>query len=419
MGIVFMREKNDGIRFPKSLDQMDEKLKEAHALPFAPRLLFCGSEVRALQQSLLFESASLQWLITWWRTLSGSTKIDLFEQGDPLQSLKKISDTLAGAILGFLPEQAIEEVSKQTLAKYRDAFLKQQFNWPDLDLRDRAVLICVDTMPVKVGLSTLLYPDLETRNVANREIFGTVTDKLISSVTRESNIRGAITSHRDRLTTILHELFKNTHDHARTAIDKTPLDLSIRGLYARYYPADVLKTKLFSDEIELTDLNQVELFTRHFFEAAKPRHEGLRPKAPMEFLGMLEISIFDSGPGFAATYLKEHFQNASVQEQFDAVLGCFRTGRSSTNDESRGYGLWKVLRDLKEMKGLIRVRTNKVNVYRDFARFPDSWMNRSEIVAPEERLLDWKRGLTSKIDEGYPDVQGAHLSILIPLGDGL
>ena len=274
-------------------------------------------------------------------------------------------------------------------------------------------------MPAKVGLPSLLYPDVEKRSVADREIFGTLTDKLILSVTKESNIRGAINLHKDRLTTILHELFKNTHDHARTAVDKTPLDLSLRGIYARYYPADELKAKTLTPSIEDFNLNQVELFARHFFESMKPRHEGLRPKAPMTFLGMLEISIFDSGPGFAATYLKENFEAASVQEQFDAVLGCFRTGRSSTNDESRGYGLWKVLRDLKEMKGLIRVRTNRINVYRDFARIPDSWMSRTDIVAPEERLLDWKRGFTSKIDEGYPDVQGAHLSILIPLGDGL
>lgn len=414
-----MLENSETILFPTSLDQMDERLVEAHGLPFSPKLLFKASDVRDLQQNILFESASLQWLITWWRTLHGTTKLDALETDDPLDSLKKISDTLAGAIIGFLPDQAIEKISRQQLAKYRDAFLRQQFNWPDLDIHERAVLICVDTMPEKIGLPTLLYPDSEIRSVADRDRFGVVVDKLISSVTREENIIGAITSHRDRLTTVLHELFKNTHDHARTTIDRNPLDLSIRGLYARYYPVDRLKEKLFVDGKGHMDLNQVEQFAKHFFDIAKPRHVDLRQKAPMEFLGMLEISIFDSGPGFAATYLKETFNASSAQDQFDAVLGCFRTGQTSTNDESRGYGLWKVLRDLKEMKGLIRVRTNKVHVYRDFARYPGSWMSKSDIVAPEERLLDWKRGITSRVEEGYPNVQGSHLSILIPLGSGL
>ncbi len=72
---LFMTDINDGIRFPMSLDQMDERLNEAKRLGFTPRLFFHASEVRALQQELLFESASLQWLITRWRTLHGSTKI--------------------------------------------------------------------------------------------------------------------------------------------------------------------------------------------------------------------------------------------------------------------------------------------------------------------------------------------------------
>jgi hypothetical protein len=417
---IIMLEKDEAFLFPTTLDELDEKLNFAHSLPFSPTLLFAAAQVRTRQQNLLFEAASVQWLITWWRTLNGITKIDNTDGKDSFISLREISDTLPGAIIGFLPEQALLKISRQSLAKFREAFLKQQLTWPDLDVHDRAVLICVDSMPAKTGLPPLLYPDWQTQKVADRDRFSIVTDKLISSVTRETNIRGAITLHRDRLTTIIHELFKNTHDHARTTIERTPLDLSIRGLYSRYYPVSELRESFIVDERKNRTFNQAELFAQHFFPSTKPQNDGVRQKSPSNFLGLLELSIFDSGPGFAATFLKDRFKNASTQEQFDAVLGCFQTGKSSTSDESRGYGLWKVLRDLRAMKGLIRVRTNKVNVYRDFARYEDMWIKKdNDIVAPEERLLDWKRGLTSKIDEGYPDVQGSYLSVLIPLGDGL
>jgi hypothetical protein len=415
-----MIEKNDLFLFPKTLDEMDEKLSFADRLPSPPILSFNARQVRSSQHNLLFEAASVQWLITWWRTLNGISKIENSDGRDSFVSLREISDTLSGAIIGFLPEEALEKISRQSLAKFRDAFLRQQFSWPDLNVHERAVLICVDSMPAKTGLPPLLYPRKTLPQIADRDHFNIVTDKLISSVTQQEDIRGAITQRRDRLTTILHELFKNTHDHARTTIERTPLDLSIRGLYSRYYPATELQKNLPIGDNSNSSFNQAELFAQHFFPLNKHQNKLTQRKPVGNFLGLLELSIFDSGPGFAATYLKEKFINASPQEQFDAVLGCFKTGKSSTLDESRGYGLWKVLRDLRAMKGLIRVRTNKVNVYRDFARYEEYWIKRdSDIVAPEERLLDWKRGLTSKIDEGYPDVQGAYISVLIPLGDDL
>lgn len=411
-------------QFPGSLDDMDEALVRAHEQPFVPTVLFDAARVRQLEQKLLLEASAVQWLATWWRTLHGVVRIVRPEEERPLDSLKRIADTLPGAVVGLLPPQAVENASRQPLAKFRDAYLKQQLAWPNLSVHAYAALLCMDSMPADIGLPPLLYPDRDNLKVADRDRFSIVTDKLISSVTQESNIRGAITLHRDRLTTIMHELFKNTHDHARTTPNRQPLALSIRGLYSRFYPADHLRTSLAPPPKTKTnppppEQNQVEQFASHFLQLGRQRAEGVRQKAPSNFLGLLELSVIDTGPGFAATYLKERFSTATIQDQFDAVLGCFQTGKSSTDDESRGYGLWKVLRDLRAMKGLIRVRTNRINVYRDFARFEDMWIKRTDIVAPEERLLDWKRGLTSKITEGYPDVQGAYISILIPLGDGL
>jgi hypothetical protein len=414
-------------QFPSSLDEMDEDLVRAHSLPFAPAMVFDAPRVRAVQQKLLLESSTVQWLATWWRTLHGIVRITRPNDEDPLDTLSRISDTLPGVVLGLLPEHAVAEISRQPLAKFRDAYLKQQVAWPDLSVHAHAALLCVDSLPARTALPPLLYPDRQGLKVAERDRFSIVTDKLISSVTQELNIRGAITAHRDRLTTILHELFKNTHDHARTNTDRTPLELSIRGLYSRFYPVEHLTALLPTDKDKQSKerrdeaalaLNQVERYASSFLPSG-PRPEGVRQKAPVNFLGLLELSVFDTGPGFAATYLKDKFAAASVQDQFEAVLGCFQTGKSSTEDESRGYGLWKVLRDLRAMKGLIRVRTNRINVYRDFARFEHMWIKRGDVEAPEERLLDWNRGLTNKIDQGYADVQGAFISILIPLGDGL
>lgn len=412
------------IPFPTALEDMEALL--AHLIEPSERVLaFDPQRIRAEDGKLLVEAATVQWLSTWTRTLGGRIAIAAAAGEAPLDVLKRVSDTLPGALLGMLDDKSLPEITKVALARYKDAFFKHQRAWPDLNVHDRATLLCLDNVPPMIGLPLQLYPLSPNSSVANRDQFEHLVDQMIKSVTAEANIRGAITSHRERLTTILHELFKNTHDHARTTVDKQPLSLSIRGPYARYYTSEQLA---YTAPPQLKDgegndippaVNQAENYASYFVRPRPiPANVRLVPTPARQFLGLLELSVFDTGPGFASTYLKEEFANATVKEQFDAVLGCFSTGRSSTGDESRGYGLWKVLRDLKELKGFIRVRTNRVHVYRDFAWYGKMFLQ-SDIVAPAERLMDWRRGITQKITEGYPDMQGAHVSVLIPLGDNL
>lgn len=409
--------------FPTSLEDM-ELLLGSPPDPSERVLAFDAQGIRENEGKLLVDASTVQWLATWTRALGGRIHIEPGANEAPIDMLRRVSDTLPGALLGMLAEHSLENMPKMALARYKDAFFKQQRAWPDLSVRDRASLLCLDNVPAPIGLPPQLYPPSQTMRVASRDQFVHLVDQLIRSVTAEANIRGAITSHRERLTTILHELFKNTHDHARTTIDKQPLPLSIRGPYARFYTAEQLAytvppaQKDDSGNEILPDLNQAERFASYFVRPRAPAHHRLAPTPDRHFLGLLELSVFDTGPGFAATYLKGGFVGASVQEQFEAVLGCFSTGRSSTGDESRGYGLWKVLRDLRELKGFIRVRTNRVHVYRDFAWYGNMFLQ-SDIAAPAERMMDWRRGITQRITEGYPDMQGAHVAVLIPLGDNL
>jgi len=34
-------------------------------------------------------------------------------------------------------------------------------------------------------------------------------------------------------------------------------------------------------------------------------------------------------------------------------------------------------------------------------------------------MMDWRRGITQKISDDYGDMRGAHVTVLIPLGDNL
>jgi hypothetical protein len=410
-------------KFPTSLEEMEVLLGNPPAAPNRT-LAYEAQVVRQNGDKLLAEASTVQWLATWVRSLAGHIYVAHDEKEAHVDVLRRVSDTFPGALLGLLPDYALNEFPKSALAKYKEAFFKQQRRWPDLNVSDRASLICLDNIPSSIGLPLQIYKHSETPTVASRDQFVHLVERLMTAVTAEENIRGAINGHRERLATILHELFKNTHDHARTSVDKRPLPLSIRGLYSRYYSAeDLAKTIPQPQKDEQgrdlpLNINQAERYALFFLRPRASQNNRLVAGGAPNFLGLLELSIFDTGPGFAATYLKGDFANSTVQQQFEAVRGCFSTGRSATDDETRGFGLWKVLRDLREMKGFIRLRTNRVHVYRDFALYGDMFLQ-SDIVAPAERLMDWRKGITQKLTEGYADMQGAHVSVLIPLGDNL
>lgn len=409
--------------FPTSLEEMDSLL-QSFTKTSDHILAFDASNFRASESKLLVESSTIQFLATWARSLCGRLQLEQEPNENPVDALRRISDTVPGAVVGMFDEQAWVDMPKGALAKFKEAFFKQQRSWPDLSVRDQAVLLCQDNIPAAVGLPPQLYPISKKGEVGGREQFSRLLEQLMEAVTSEANILGSILTRREQLTTILHELFKNTHDHARKTVDKQPLSFSIRGPYARFYSpkqlaytAPPIQKNEQGQEI-VPKFNQAEHFASFFVRARHSQTQRGQTEV-RRFLGLLELSVFDTGPGFAATYLKDGFDNSTAQEQFEAVLGCFATGRSATGDESRGYGLWKVLRDLRDLKGFIRVRTNKVHVYRDFAWYENMFMQDGDIVAPKERLMDWQRGITKKVTEEYPDMQGAHVAILIPLGENL
>jgi hypothetical protein len=80
--------------------------------------------------------------------------------------------------------------------------------------------------------------------------------------------------------------------------------------------------------------------------------------------------------------------------------------------------LWKVLEELKQLKGMIRIRTNRVHVLRQYAMLEEWFMDQHSdgYSSPKVVLLDWRRGLTQKLSE-YPTIEGTVISVLLPLGD--
>lgn len=400
---------------PLSIDELDAENLRSPAVA-GTVFLFDRGAIASASRRIFYESSLTQWLLTWSKH-QGQISFPA-ATSSLIDDLTEAAALLPGKILGLLPPGTLPAFSAPQLAQFRTRLLTAQTRWPDLAVTDSASLVCVDRLARTKGLPSQLYTR-DRSAVASWESFRTVLDDLIEFVVQDQNVRGAIQERRDQLTSVLWELFKNTHDHGRRNVDAmVPLDTSVRGIFFRFYDAQHIKDQL--SKLKPEAQSQAERYAA-FLLRETPLHEGVRERRTRNVSGFLELTVFDSGPGLAATWLRdESIAERSIADQIAAVHSCFGKGYSSLDQEERGFGLWKVLRELRKLKGLIRVRTNRVHIYREFARLPSYRLTMVHgIERPVDRLFDWQKGLTESADTRYPNIEGALVSVLVPLGDNL
>lgn len=329
--------------------------------------------------------------------------------GHTLASLAAV--LLSGSLAASTPQV------RRTIRRFQEQLLRAQSEWPDLaSTSDKAFLVCADHLPTEFGLPEQLYPSQDPDALLSQSGFGPLIEKLINVVSPVPSPAwvSSKTGLREALTTILAETFKNTHDHARRDIDQSDIAPSVRGIFARYISVQQIMALVSWAKPET--LTPAQRYVGNFLPRKVPK--GLRlPDAP-RVDGVLELSVFDSGPGMAAKWLRRSVIGVPIQEQLEAVKACFAKGQTSTATHGRGYGLAKVLLRLRDLHGFISVRTNQIHVYRQFASMPG--LAHQELSdgmrAPKEVLFDWKKHLTQSATPLTP-VRGTVVTFLLPMGE--
>lgn len=398
------------IQIPTTIDGVDTDLNQ-NTWSSDHKLLYEPAQIKDFESQLLFESAMIQWSLTRWRQIKANNPIMIEGSEQEIELLQRMSSSVPGSIMAILPNGKIQNVNRRSTAVFREKFFNNQKNWPDLIVSESSAIICLDSY--LAGLPKQLYPKDGFDQLSEWDGFRKVIEGLISSVASKSDVKGKINERVDRISTIIFELFKNTHDHARITCDGKIISDSVRGLYSRFYPIEKLKTSIPNKN--RPPLNQAE----HYVDLlTQPKSSSSFIKSNRDLTGFLELSIFDSGPGLASKWLGRDVTYDSPQDQLNAVMECFGKGRSSLSSSLRGFGLWKVLEELKQLKGMIRVRTNRVHAMRQYAmlegQFRDIQLDGSS--TPQVVMLDWRRGQTQKMSE-YPAVDGTLISVLLPLGE--
>lgn len=186
-----------------------------------------------------------------------------------------------------------------------------------------------------------LRPRENFRELARWLLEGAIPKEYRASIDAESA---------DAIGSMLFEIFKNTEDHALVDAMGDLLSISIRAVKTNHHA------------IEPGALGRVV----EGFEPLATYCGSLRPPQAAAQIHLFELSILDSGPGFAVTWTGLPLDQLSHDEEERAVRACF--GRGSAKRQSHfGEGLPHVLRLLNRQGGFLRLRTGRLSFYIDFS----------------------------------------------------
>lgn len=225
----------------------------------------------------------------------------------------------------------------------------------------------------------------------------------ITRTSQFKSLTSKLNSSNNPLGQVLHEAFRNTAEHAY---------LDIRGMV----PTRCLRSITISNNpIEREDFEpSIVLGTLHprshsYFErlknaslpvedAGQLKSSSSRRPPHRKHIDVLEISVLDSGPGFARTISRASAAASRPSDDHNLVADCFRKHMTAKSGQASGIGLGLILEFIHELRGFMRVRTSTTEAF--FAGGPD--------YDPTMEPRDF-------IQSGLAEVQGTSIVFGIPL----
>ncbi|MBS1043577.1 hypothetical protein [Gluconobacter cerinus] len=249
-------------------------------------------------------------------------------------------------------------------------------------------LVCADET-TKAYLSPF-YASAQNRRPVLRaeEEFQYLASKLLEAAVNQVRFDEVVHLAND-LGVMIRELIDNTDRYARQDINGNRLRKSVRGLHAQSHHVSPDRINSLAGEYAPLARYLTRIEQRMRFKTAQ----------------ILEISIFDSGPGFAAHAMGRQIpSDYDIGEELKLVRSRFLERNHEYTRDGAGKGLRRTLERLKKDSGFIRLRTGRTSLYKDFS------LGSETKFTPEDMQLDDAFG-------GHPAAraEGTLLTLLVPL----
>lgn len=206
----------------------------------------------------------------------------------------------------------------------------------------------------------------------------------------------------ENLGRMFYEFFVNTHEHGSRGIDRNQwLKPATRLIYT--YGINLSGTAI-------NNIMEDDKIINGYISNLESTNKSSRR--------FVEISIIDSGLGYCGRWLADHpnegdIDRISISDEYSILKKCFQFRSSSTKSGIKGNGLPAVMANLTLLNGFMRIRSNRLSIYRDFVNHP--YRSHSDDI---HDFIDWENntscpnGLTV-----HPKARGVSVTVLIPLYD--
>jgi len=258
-------------------------------------------------------------------------------------------------------------------------------------LRGQAVALCC-FVGAKSEFLKPLYATARPGGVRELSEFRVLLPRMLDHLGLRSGVLND--SNSAYLSTLTHQLFLNADEHGAFEPNGERYELGIRGLALRLVSIPSLQkvTEEAGDDTILKTYLLKQVYKGEKKQsAAADVDAGLKlHESPMK---ILEVSVFDTGPGLALRWLSDHgnaksYADMTLDEEFDAVNTCFQKHSTSSSQEFKGQGLSMALRSLKELGALMTLRTGRLSLYQDFSRRDTDKFLPKNRFSKSNRLVD-------------------------------
>lgn len=151
------------------------------------------------------------------------------------------------------------------------------------------------------------------------------------------------------------ELLKNTQEHATSDHRNQPYLEHVEGLIVGWQE---MSEESYGSDFEGHPRLQ-EFWKRELVAVRNGQGRALR---------CLQLSFFDTGPGFASRATGKVVEELSIDDERNALLSCLQKNASTKREAGSGNGLPDVLEELREVGGLICIRSGRLSVFNAFTQ---------------------------------------------------
>lgn len=221
--------------------------------------------------------------------------------------------------------------------------------------KSRLPIICIDNARELRRPTRLYVPG--TEEVRDRREFESVVDACVTTL--RPGLQPMEPALVAMMAGLLQEAFQNTHDHAQIDFRGGALRRSTRGILIAYHAVEARALAAMAGQ---------HLPLQRYFAEWRPSFTGARDAQ------FVELSIFDSGPGLAQSWLRKTrgltrpIADApiSIAEEYSAVRACLAKGGTTKSGSTSGNGLFRIMEIVRRSGGFIRIRSGRLSLIKAY-----------------------------------------------------